>query len=143
VARVKNVELKSGSEVAVRSLPLRDQGLLIKIVADIMVLLDRMSTSDGKGVAMGDAAEFIANRYDAIVELIEHSLVDPKDAEKIAGIDDTLDVLMAIYEVNGGANLMASLGSQVGNLANGLQGMASQISPESGPKPVEESQDNQ
>lgn len=127
MARTKTVEL-DGREIIVRSLPLRSQKLLIRIIADIVKLLSALNSEGGESLSA--AAEFIEDKFDNIIELIENSLAEPSDIDFISGIDDTVEVLMAIYEVNGGQNLVKRLGLHMETLAGGLQGMAEQVSPE-------------
>lgn len=140
MARTKTVTLSDGREIVVRSLSLRNQRLLIRIIADIVKLLSSLNNEDDGGRSLAVAAEFIEEKFDNIIELIENSLVDESDIDFISGIDDTVEVLMAIYEVNGGQNLVKRLGFHMETLAGGLQGMAEQVSPEKedqvGPRPV-------
>ncbi len=140
MARTKTVELSDGREIVVRSLTLRNQRLLIRIIADIVKLLSALNDDEGGGHSLAAAAEFIEEKFDNIIELIENSLAEASDMDFISGIDDTVEVLMAIYEVNGGQNLVKRLGFHMETLAGGLQGMAEQVAPEKdeqeGPRPV-------
>ena len=141
MARTKAIEIGDGREIIIKSLSLKDQRLLIRIIADIVKLMSSL-TSDSTGESLSVAADFVDNKFDDIVELIERSLADKADADFISGIDDTVEVLIGIYEVNGGQNLMKRLGLHIETLANGVQSMAERVSPQgqemSGPRQVEE-----
>jgi len=128
MARNLTVKLAGGNSIVVRSLPLRKQGLMVGLVADIVRLLTSITDED-TSAAMAFAAEFIEGKFDKVVDLIENSLVDENDIDIISGLDDTVEVLMAIYEANGGKNLLSSLGSKMGGITSGLQAMVQEVAP--------------
>lgn len=128
MARKKTVTVSSGKEIVVKSLPLSKQRMFIGVIADLISLLGSVGSDDAAS-AMKYAAQFIEERYDKIVELITASLLDESDEDEIGGLDDVVEVLIAIFEVNGGQNLMNRLGANMERLATGLEGMTQQISP--------------
>ena len=128
MARSKTLELPSGESVVINALKLKEQKHLIKIVGDLIKLIGNLTQSpDALAKELG---EFVESKWDEVVELIEASLPSPEEADKIVGIDDIVEVLVAVYEVNGVPNLLKRLEPMVANMAQALTKMVQSAEPE-------------
>jgi len=128
VARSKAVQLPSGNSVTINALKLKDQKLLIGVVTDLVKLFGELATTPDK--LASSLALFVESKWDAVVQIVEASVPSEEEAEKITGIDDLVEVLIAVYEVNGVPNLLKRLEPMVANVARALTEMVQQVEPE-------------
>lgn len=95
MTREKVLELSS--TIKIKALPLREQGRFIKLVSKIMTDFDNL-------------ADIVTENWDDVMKIFIASLVGgEEEVEKIQGFDETIEVLIGIFEVNGGPNVIARL----------------------------------
>ncbi len=136
--RSKAVELPSGNSVTINALKLKDQRLLVGIVSDLIKLLGELTDSNASSLSNA-LALFIESKWDDVVQLVEASVPSEDEANKISGIDDLAEVLIAVYEVNGVPNLLKRLTPMAEGMASALMKMVREVEPEPEPEVLKRS----
>lgn len=125
------VQLSDGETIKVKALPSREAQPFIDIVKDLIGALGQ-STPEA-------FTNFIADNYERIFSLFDACVVGgPEEVNKISGLDDPVQVAIAVFEVNDGPNLLARLTpllNQVTETATGLIAGVQPNPPAAPPKP--------
>lgn len=98
----KLVELTSGITIKVKPLPFKSLKKYLSVIFELVNF-------------RGDFSAIISDKWDSVVDLFNDSVVGGEtEVDKISGFEDPVNVLKAIYEVNGTPQVLSQLNSLMG-----------------------------
>ena len=116
------VQLSDGGTIKVKALPSREAQPFIDIVKDLIGALGQ-STPEA-------FTNFIADNYERIFTLFDACVVGgPDEVNKISGLDDPVQVAIAVFEVNDGPNLLARLTPLLNQVAESSTSLIAGVQP--------------